>query len=32
MSLWIIIAIGAAALILIVGVIAIFAYPKDNSF
>jgi len=32
MSLWLMIAIGACAVVLVVGVIAIFAYPKDNSF
>ncbi len=32
MSLWILIAIGAGAVVLVVGLIAIFAYPKDNSF
>ncbi len=32
MSLWMLIAIGAGVVVVIAGLIAILAYPKDNSF
>ena len=32
MSLWTLLLIGGAVLVVLVGVVAILAYPKDNSF